>query len=543
MPKLDYVILDLLESTARNIKAHPLNLGGVSGSAGGVGGPPGGFIGWLPQTRVAYDQDELEVEPPTGSGSLLDNLNHIRYRLGTLESGGSLIVMDDDTPATFLDVNTIHFSGAGVLVTDLGGGHVSVGITATGSGGGGSPLVVMDADFNPTISGVDTIIFSGFLVEDLGSGDVRVTASGFGSNEFYIDQSAGTSDTYGILSGAVDTSNTDYTVSKSSYITKSLSVFLNGQLQTQGTAEDWIEVSPAAGTFRFNTAPLTGDLITVMYQRVASTSGNADTVDGLHASEFALSSAIREKLTASRTYYVRTDGSNSNTGLTNTAGGAFLTIQKAIDTVATLDISAQTVVIQVADGTYTGAVSLKNVTGFAAVGNLTIQGNVSTPANVIISTTSTDAITATGLSTIWRIESLKVQTTTSGNCITVRDAVVYFGALNFGACAAYHLSCLSGSIVCDASYSVTGGATRHWNAQIGGRITVQTFTITLTGTPAFSGAWAFCNISGVIVCNGNTYTGSATGKIYDVATNGVVFSTITMPGSIAGTTATGGQYA
>jgi hypothetical protein len=175
MAKLDHVIIDLLESTAKNLKATPLNLGGIHGAGGGRGGPPGGFIGWLPQTRVAYDEDELESPFTSASGSLLDNLNHIRYRLGTLESGASITVIDSNTASIFYDVDTIHFSGAGVIVTDLGDGDVKVEITATGSGGSGTPLTVQEIDGSPIVTNVDKIIFSGAIVTDLGSGDALVT--------------------------------------------------------------------------------------------------------------------------------------------------------------------------------------------------------------------------------------------------------------------------------------------------------------------------------------------------------------------------------
>jgi hypothetical protein len=139
MPKLDYVILDLLESTARNVKTHPLNLGGISGSGGGAGSPPGGFVGWLPQTRVAYDEDELGVATTSGVPSLLDNLNHIRFRLDSLEaSSGVLIVEEQDGAPSVSSVDRIIFSGA--LVTDLGSGDVLVQVFGSGGGVEEAPL-------------------------------------------------------------------------------------------------------------------------------------------------------------------------------------------------------------------------------------------------------------------------------------------------------------------------------------------------------------------------------------------------------------------
>lgn len=185
--KHDYVILELIEAAIRNVKAHPLNLGGIAGAGGGVGGPPGGFIGWLPQTRVAYDEDEdATLFTPISGASLLDNLNHIRYRLNIIESGASITVIDDDIPDTFYDTTAIHFSGAGVLVTDLGGGEVLVEINATGSGGG-SPLIVEELDGSPSVNNVDKIIFSGATVTDLGDGDVLVSiSSGTGRYRQYI---------------------------------------------------------------------------------------------------------------------------------------------------------------------------------------------------------------------------------------------------------------------------------------------------------------------------------------------------------------------
>jgi hypothetical protein len=105
MPQFTTVFYDTLTRSINNIKLQPLNLGGTSI---GNGGPPGGFIGWLPQTRVSYDDLELDSLTTSGTPSLVDNLNHIRSRLSSVEKNAyGSFYMDDGN-------QVITISSAGV---------------------------------------------------------------------------------------------------------------------------------------------------------------------------------------------------------------------------------------------------------------------------------------------------------------------------------------------------------------------------------------------------------------------------------------------
>jgi len=121
-----------------------------------------------------------------------------------------------------------------------------------------------------------------------------VTKATLGKNSFQIDSSGGTGDTYGILSGLVNGINTVYTVSLGSYVSGSLEVQLNGQLLTQGTAEDWVETTPSSGTFTLSVAPESGDILTIKYQFQTVTTGNADTLDGHHSTDFVTNTVAGE---------------------------------------------------------------------------------------------------------------------------------------------------------------------------------------------------------------------------------------------------------
>lgn len=142
---------------------------------------------------------------------------------------------------------------------------------------------------------------------------------------------------------------------------------------------------------------------------------------------------IREKLTANRNYYVATIGSDSNNGLTLAA--AFLTPQKAMDVIRGLDVSTFIVTVNISDGTYTGGV---NIYPWVGSGTVKFLGNITTPANVIMSCTSRNVFDhSTGpLPGIFELNGMKLQTTTSGFNINAGfPGRIQYTNIDFGAAA------------------------------------------------------------------------------------------------------------
>ena len=149
---------------------RPLNLGGVSASGGGSGGPPGGYIGVLPQTSVGADYSEIADNAwCTTSGyvdSLLDNLNHLRYRLQLLEAGGAVweLIVQEDGATVLSGVEIINFENA--EVTDDGGGTVTV--TCSGGGSGNDQMYGEDlTDQVPQIAEAFYIVDNTFVADTL----------------------------------------------------------------------------------------------------------------------------------------------------------------------------------------------------------------------------------------------------------------------------------------------------------------------------------------------------------------------------------------
>jgi len=134
-------LIQTMKDLARHNKwwSAPINLGGVAGPNGGSGVPIGGIFQQLIQQRVAYDTTEaaysgIITRPP--SGSLVDNLAHIRYnisgltdRVTVLEDESDPLRIEDESILVFSGVNTIDFQGDGVEATSPSSRRVTVTIS------------------------------------------------------------------------------------------------------------------------------------------------------------------------------------------------------------------------------------------------------------------------------------------------------------------------------------------------------------------------------------------------------------------------------
>ena len=245
----------------------------------------------------------------------------------------------------------------------------------------------------------------------------------------------------------------------------------------------------------------------------------------------------RDVLTANRTYYVRADGNDTNNGLSNTSGGAFLTIAKALSTVASLDLGGFTATVQVGAGTWTGTVSLPKILGGSAI----LIGDETTPSNVILSASSNWCVSALNIDCTWDVRGFKLTSTGSSvHGLLGLSGNINYQNIEFGSCTGSHVWAGANSLMAaTAGTSISGGAQWHWYAESGGAITDRGVTITLTGTPAFSSSFAEARTCAIVSVGVNTFVGGATGKRYNAASSGVIevygAGTSYIPGSVAGT--------
>jgi hypothetical protein len=271
---------------------------------------------------------------------------------------------------------------------------------------------------------------------------------------------------------------------------------------------------------------------------------NAQVLAALRA---LLASTGRTRILADANFYIAPTG-NDSTGK-GTSGAPWATPTHAANYIAdNYDGAGFNAFINVADGTYTTPVLWPVFTGFASV---QLVGNVANPQNCIISTTGTDAVQVSDGGILF-IKGFGIETTSAGNGIRAGANSLIFvnGNMSMGTCVNDHFNAIlaNACIAIDANYGISGSAGGgHWVAQqSGANINCGSKTITLSGTPSFGSAFAYCD-GGYLNIPGNTFPGTgATGEKYNVFNNGVIATagagSSYLPGSTTTAPSTGGQY-
>ncbi|WP_445215455.1 hypothetical protein ACKWRH_23535 [Bradyrhizobium sp. Pa8] len=248
----------------------------------------------------------------------------------------------------------------------------------------------------------------------------------------------------------------------------------------------------------------------------------------------------RTMLSADTTYFVRTDGNDANNGLTNSPGGAFLTIPKAMSVAAALDTLSYQLTISAQAGTFTTTVALPRMVG----GKAPILTGVG--STTIINVASGTCIDANG-STPWVIQNLKLLGSGGGSYsikLSNGAAVVLGAGMDFGQTPGYHIYNQGGcSVTIAGDYTISGGASDHIVSN--GWVNSQGRTVTLTGTPAFLEFFCIFNLSGAsYFAPGMTFIGTATGARFNVSNAASIYTggggPNYFPGNAAGSGSTPG---
>jgi hypothetical protein len=333
--------------------------------------------------------------------------------------------------------------------------------------------------------------------------------------------------------------------------------------QTQITTSQIITCGPSVGTGVSSTYPVAPFLAGFLASHHSGRAGQApqiklgSEVQGILP--YANMSAVRTLLNSALTLYVNNGtGSDTNTGLTPSV--PFKTIQAAVNAgYRNYDFNGNTLTISVANGSYAAAgapnVSLVTISGmplgctiFNLVGNNASPGSVSlsVTSGLVMSVSFSANINLSGFSLAAGGSNTGFQSYSGYGLNVSYASTVTISNMVFGACGTAQVQCLVGStVVYGGPVSHTGATGYAMLSQVGAMIYNVGQTVTVTGLSMTVG-FAVAISTGFINYATNTFVGSATGPRYNSSLNGVIAVNSGginyFPGSVAGTTATGGQY-
>lgn len=283
--------------------------------------------------------------------------------------------------------------------------------------------------------------------------------------------------------------------------------------------------------------------------------------------------SIKTRLTQDTTFYVATNGNDSNPG---TETYPWLTLTHAYTyLVDNIDAAGYVLTVQVANGTYI-ATGVENGTTAVldAVGSIDgcpvvfFVGNPGNPGSVVLQANNCVCVSCNITGTILNINGFTL--TASGTSQPYLDegtgivayvgSIVYPNNINFGECSEYHMIGNGGQIILSPrlnpdgsvlyiTYTISGSAITHMYGVYSGVVSNYSAIITISEPVSFSFGFATASNLGIILSDTNTFNGydNVSGPKYLVETNAIIQTAGSganyFPGTSPGSSNTGGQYA
>lgn len=269
-------------------------------------------------------------------------------------------------------------------------------------------------------------------------------------------------------------------------------------------------------------------------------------------------------LTAPRSFYVNFGtGSDANDGAAAALAGGhgpFKTLQHASDVAGTYNLNGYNITINVAD-----SLSYTSVTLPAAAGNGQINwiGNPGTPANCVISGVNKLAIAVNGVANT--MTGFKVQTSGApagdnlAGILGQGNVQATFSNFEWGQCAGPQIFAYGGAYLrLGGPKRISGGSTNNAyglgcfiDCTVGAKVDCIEVSpaqpLTLIGNPSYDSGFVLANTLASVNFIYSALTGTAVGKKFDAQYNAIISvgggGANYLPGTIAGTQSTGGQYA
>jgi hypothetical protein len=281
----------------------------------------------------------------------------------------------------------------------------------------------------------------------------------------------------------------------------------------------------------------------------------AVTCDGTNYQCF--SAFERAKLTANTTLFVSPSGSDTgNVGIVS--GSPFASIGRAYSWAqSALDLNSFQLTVSVAPGSG-GSYSTTNLFTGPLIGQINpviINGSATVSTIIGGSSNGVASFDASGGAVV-QVQNMSCgQTGAAGVGLLASGpgSIIHVGTgMAFTACALYVMEATFGAaIAIDQSYAATGNGSAHWSASYNGQIfwTSTTLTVTLTGTPSYSNAFAvavgMANISPLVNGALPVFSGAASSSTvrYSISSNATINTngagSTALPG---GSTGTGSGY-